>query len=605
MSTLTQGARLMARASRDHPLPALVATTAGLVNGATMVVGAAAVGWATDHLVVPVLSGREVPTSTWWLSVVVILGVSTVRCLTIWVRGVATGRVQHRAQAATRRAVVRRYLHLDLEWHRRHPPGRLLAHAVSDVDAVWSPVQWLYFALGMVFMLVGTLGQLALTAPALGSIGLALVAGVLGLNIAYQRLLSPRARDGQAARGDVARTAHESIEGGPVVRSLGLAGSEDARFAPEVERLREANTRMAAISAVFDPVLELLPTVAVLAVLGVGAGAVSSGEMTLGALVGVSYLLLTVSIPLSVLSRFLSMVPLAVAGHERVADVLAAPVASYGETGGAVPVVPARLEVRGAGVVRGDSALLRAIDLVVTPGSVCAVVGATGAGKTTLVDLLCAQIHPSEGVVLVDGVPLADLDAPLRAATLGMVGQSPFLFRTTIRDNLVLDGHPRDGLRDYTDAEVWAALEVADAAGFVRALPAGLDTVVGERGATLSGGQRQRLCLARALVREPRLLVLDDATSALDPRVERRVLSRLRALVDDGGPTVVLVANRAASLAVADTVLFLAGGRVVDAGTHDEVRARSADYRRIVAAYDLPDGRPDDVATDATDAIAG
>ena len=131
----------MARGSRDHPGPALVATTAGLVNGGTMVLGAAAVGWATDHLVVPVLGGRQVPTTTWWLSAAAILGVSAVRCSTIWVRGVATGRVQHRAQAATRRRVVHHYLDVDLAWHRRHSPGRLLAHAVSDVDAVWSPMQ--------------------------------------------------------------------------------------------------------------------------------------------------------------------------------------------------------------------------------------------------------------------------------------------------------------------------------------------------------------------------------------------------------------------------------------------------------------------------------
>ncbi|WP_134768553.1 ABC transporter ATP-binding protein [Nocardioides sp. 1609] len=572
----------MARGSLDHPRAALVATTAGVVNGGTMVLGAAAVGWATDHLVVPVLSGRDVPASTWWRSAGVILAVSAVRCTTIWVRGVATGRVQHQAQAETRRAVVRRYLHLDLGWHRRHPPGRLLAHAVSDVDAVWSPVQWLYFALGMVFMLAGALVQLALTAPSLATVGLLLVAAVLVVNVAYQRLLTPRARDGQAARGDVARTAHESIEGGPVVRSLGLADAEDARFAPGVERVREANTRMASVSAVFDPLLELLPTVAVLAVLGLGSRAVTAGTMTLGDLVGVSYLLLTVSIPLSVLSRFLSMLPLAAAGHERVEAVLGAPVASYGDDT-RTAAGPAALEVRAADVVRGSSILLSGIDLAVAPGSVCAVVGSTGSGKTTLVDLVCGQVGADAGEVLLDGSPLADLDAATRAASLGLVGQSPFLFSSSIRDNLLLD-------RTYTEAQVWAALEVADAADFVAALPLGLDSVVGERGATLSGGQRQRVCLARALLREPRLLVLDDATSALDPRVELRVLARLRALVDAGGPTVVLVASRPASLAIADTVAFLADGRVVDTGTHDELRERNPGYRLIVAAYETASG---------------
>jgi ATP-binding cassette, subfamily B, bacterial len=585
----------LARGSRDHPLPALLATTAGLVNGATMVLGAAAVGWATDHLVLPLLGGTAVPTSTWWHSVALVLGVSALRCTTIWVRGVATGQVQHRAQAETRRAVVRRYLHLELGWHRRHPTGRLLAHAVSDVDAVWSPVQWLYFALGMVFMLAGALAQLALTAPALAGVGFALVGAVLAVNVVYQRLLAPRAREGQAARGEVARTAHESIEGGPVVRSLGLADAEDARFAPAVERVREANTRTAATSAVFDPLLELLPTVAVLAVLWLGSRAVAAGTMTLGDLVGVSYLLLTVSIPLSVLSRFLSLVPLAAAGHERVESVLAAPVSAYGD-GTLTHDGPAAVEVRGGGVERDGATLLRDVDLVVAPGTVCAVVGATGAGKSTLVDLLCGQVAPDAGAVLLDGVDLAGLDAASRSAAVGLVGQSPFLFAASIRDNLVLDGHPRHGGRPYTDAELWSALEVAEAAEVVAALPLGLDSVVGERGATLSGGQRQRVCLARAVLRRPRLLVLDDATSALDPRVERRVLTHLRALVDAGGPTTVLVASRPSSVAVADRVVFLAGGRVADVGTHAELRERNPAYRLIVAAYEEPEVGGDDRA---------
>ena len=589
---------MMARASRDHPVPAALATTAGLVNGATMVLGAAAVGWTTDRLVLPSFDGRPVATSTWWLGVGAILGVSAVRCGTIWLRGVATGQVQHRAQATTRRAVVRRYLHLDLDWHRSNPPGRLLAGAVSDVDAVWSPVQWLYFAMGMVFMLVGALVQLTLSAPALGMIGLLLVLGVLVINLAYQRLLVPRARQGQEARGEVARTAHESIEGGPVVRSLGLAAVEDARFAPGVERLRVANTRMAGISAVFDPLLELLPTVAVLAVLGVGAGQVASGAMTVGSLVGVVYLLLTVSIPLNVLSRFLSMLPLSVAGVERVQAVLDAPIAAFGERDHVEPSGAAGLRADGLSVVRDGSVLLDGVDLAAAAGSVLAVVGATGAGKTTLVDLVSGQLAPTGGRVLVDGHPISDMSAHQRAVTIGLVGQSSFLFSSTIRDNLALDGHPRHGRRPYTDAELWAALHVADADGFVRSLPAGLDTTVGERGATLSGGQRQRLCLARALVRAPRLLVLDDATSALDARVERRVLARLRALVDAGGPTLVLVANRPAALAIADRALLLVLGRVVATGPPDELLATNDDYRRIVAAYEAPglhaDGRTDD-----------
>jgi ABC-type multidrug transport system fused ATPase/permease subunit len=222
--------------------------------------------------------------------------------------------------------------------------------------------------------------------------------------------------------------------------------------------------------------------------------------------------------------------------------------------------------------------LLEDVEFTVEPGRTVAVVGATASGKSTLTALLARLVDPEGGAVLLDGTDLRDLAAGQLAQHVSLVPQQAFLFDDTVRGNVTLGA-------EVPDEEVWAALRTAQADGFVAALPDGLDTRLGERGTSLSGGQRQRLSLARALVRHPRLLIMDDATSAVDPEVEARILAALRG--DDRGATVLVVAYRKATIALADEVVYLRDGRVADQGTHSELLARSPDYAHLVNAYEM------------------
>ena len=282
-----------------------------------------------------------------------------------------------------------------------------------------------------------------------------------------------------------------------MVRTLGLADTERDRFAPRIAALREANIKVGNVSGVFDPLLELLPTGAILAVLVVGAGRVVDGSLTVGTLVEVVYLLLTITIPLSVISRFLGMLPMSAAGGERVSAVLA----SGEEPAHGDRVLPegaaTAVSVRGAGLIRGGTHVLRDVSFDLFPGEVVAVVGATGSGKTSICELVVRLTDSHSGSVTHNDIPVAEFAETAISAGTALVPQTAFLFTGSVRENVTM-------WNDHSDDEVWEALRQARIDEFVRGRADGLDHAVGEMGAGLSGGQRQRIALARALIRRPR-----------------------------------------------------------------------------------------------------
>jgi ABC-type multidrug transport system fused ATPase/permease subunit len=402
---------------------------------------------------------------------------------------------------------------------------------------------------------------------------------LVAVNLAYQRRVHGPNFDAQDQIGMVSAIAHESFDGALVVKTLGVEDLEADRFGFASEELRDAKVRSASVQATFNALLDAVPSIGTLAVLVVGAWRVESGAITPGTLVALVNLLTLLVWPLRLFGYVLYELSWALAGFERLDAVLQEPAPSRAAAELTLPDradLDVRVDHLTFGYERG-TATLADVTFAIRPGTTVALVGPTGSGKTTLLLLLARLLDPAGGEIRLGGVDLSRLDPDELTAAVGVVFQEPFLFGTTALDNIVLDSSAR-----AEDAH--AAARIARADDFVRNLPDGYDTVIGERGATLSGGQRQRLALARALVRRPRLLLLDDATSAVDPSTEFAILNGLRQHL--ATTTTLMVATRPSTIALADEVLFLDQGHLAGRGSHQHLLATVPGYARLVRAYE-------------------
>ncbi len=592
---LRRGSRLIWLALRNAPGAFTVGGLgAGLYAGMT-VLSAVVLGRVTDEVIRPAFDRGEVDTGTLWLAVAAIVGVALLKATGVVGRRLGAYAAQYGLQARYRRAVTRRYLELPVEWHRKHSTGELLSNANADIESAFFIAAPLPMSFGATVMLVVTAVLLLVTDPFLAAIGFTVGPAIAGVNWYFARRMRWAAMEAQQQRADVSETAHESFDAAIVVKTMGREGAETDRFRGQSETLRDRMIEFGRLRAAFDPLMEALPNLAILAVLIVGAWRVESGALSAGDLVQFAYLFRLVALPMRVFGWLLGELPRAVVGYERVERVLSAQgrmeygsAASGGDGAAAAALDDVRYrhaatvrEALAPHVAAGDAGeQTRGVDGVtfdVEAGRVVAVVGPTGSGKSTIAALLVRLFDPQRGRVDLDGRDLRDLDRDELSRDVAIVFQESFLFDDTVRGNITLGA-------EFSDEEVRRAAELAQADGFVSELADGYDTEVGERGASLSGGQKQRIALARALVRRPRLLVLDDATSSVDPSVESTILANLS---DAALPsTVIVVAYRRSSIALADEVVFVDDGAIAARGTHDELLRTVPAYANLVTAYD-------------------
>ena len=502
-----------------------------------------------------------------YLVIVVVLG--ALRFGLNFTRRYATARTGIRVEARMRELLYQAYLRYPRAFYDRHATGQVVSRATNDLYPIRYFIGWgMTQGIQSIMMIVGIAAVLFFVNAKLAAVALIAMPAVFVLAFTFARKVMPISRQVQQLKADVTEAADEAVVGIEMVQAFGREDDVQARFAQKAELVRDGVLRQARVEAAFLPGLLFLPTLSIAAVVLVGGRDVIGGTLTYGEFFLFYQLLLQLVWPLEALGWILSLAQRATASASRsfawLEGIETIPEPSHPTT---LPAGELAIRFEDVHFSYGlGSEVLSGVELQIAPGEVIAVCGPTGAGKTSLLNLLPRFYDPTDGRVLVGGVDVRDVPlAELRSA-VAIVTQKPVLFSIPLRDNLTA-ARP-----DAPWDEVVAASEAAGVAHFAADLPDGYDTLIGERGVNLSGGQRQRVALARALVAGARVVVLDDPMSAVDTQTERHLVENLRPAL--AGRTVLIATQRLSTVEVADRAVVLDDGVIVEVGTPAELLAR-------------------------------
>jgi len=511
-----------------------------------------------------------------WILVVAVLAVGVVRAVLMAGRRLISGRQALAVEMDMRQGLYAHLVRLSFGFYDRHQTGQLMSRATVDLQGVR-----FFLGYGLIFFFQNAITVLSVTVVLLvfewklALIALAITPVLVVVAYRYSHVTHPTLRDVQQKLADVATVAEENIVGVHVVKSFAQEPQESAKFHARSEAVFEQTVRANRQRALYVPFISWIPLLAQGAVLLVGARMVTSGELSVGGFVAFNLYLGMLVVPLRSLGMWIGQAQRATASGERIFQVMDEP-EEIAERPGAVELPPGGGDLRFEDVhfeYLDERPVLDGVTLDVPAGRTIALIGQTGSGKTTLTALVPRFYDATAGRVVVDGVDVRDVKLTSLRHAIGIIPQDPFLFSASVRENITF------GAPGLDDAEVERIARLAQAHEFVERLPDGYETIIGERGITLSGGQRQRLAIARALAVDPRILILDDATAAVDATTEARIRVGLREAMRNR--TTLIIAHRLSTIALADEIVVLDEGRIAARGTHDELLDTSSVYHDI------------------------